>query len=484
MSTLTGTTLYLKQTAVSTFQYSTNNSTWLSTSFPITLGTADATLTFVTDLSFTTVNLATHYFVLGQNGQTIDGNYKTVTISSTNNGFRGLVRNSAKSNTTLKNIKVNVTGTSKLVCYAATSSNNNTTSEKKGTGWIAQNDYGFGATNNSITNCRVDSPYGTGDGQNGSNYTTIWYNSAGTLQSTTNTGYSRGGMIVGDGATVNIDKCIAFSSNGGTDGGGIIGADASGCIVTNCYSDIEVGHQAGGIIGPRAKWCTIQLCYSYARINSNGGGGIVGYSSTNTTVTKCYTTTFPSGNKTSVSQSIGGICGNSCSSITVSNCYSNTAGSSLGRYNAGIVAYSGSPTMVITNCYSTGTYNTSSAFNYPIAQQGTITNCYGANGTWVDATANSSLITNTGIWTDVSLNSTSVPWTLSDFSYNFYGSSSGTNVTTQSVSSLTDFYYVATYTYSIISISVNSGTAVATYSGISINSSTGALSFSGLSVGT
>ena len=70
MSTLTGTTLYMQQSGT-TIQYSTNNSTWTNVSaWPITLGTASATLTFTTDLSF---NTRTQYFIIGQASQTIDG---------------------------------------------------------------------------------------------------------------------------------------------------------------------------------------------------------------------------------------------------------------------------------------------------------------------------------------------------------------------------------------------------------------------------
>ena len=151
MSTLTGTTLYLKQTEASTFQYSTNNSTWLSASFPITLGTADATLTFVTDLSFIFIALKNYYFILGANGQTIDGNNKTITInanSSATRGFRGLVKNggysysgnviqgvTGRSNTTVKNIKL--VSYTYIAAFAATSTDT-TSSVKVGSGWIGQ----------------------------------------------------------------------------------------------------------------------------------------------------------------------------------------------------------------------------------------------------------------------------------------------------------------------------------------------------------
>ena len=413
MTTLTGTTLYLKQVST-TFSTSTDNSTWTTvTAWPITLATANATLTFTTALTLNTNT--SQYFIIGATGQTINGNYYTVGISVT--GFRGLVKNgnytynasgnitpsAGFSNSTIKNVIVNIL-LGKISCVASTTSASST---KYGNGWLCHLYYGYGTTGHTLFNCTSRS---------GTINPIHWYNSSDVLSSTSIGTYLTGG-------------CVA-------------GVYANNVTAYNCFSTTTIS-AGGGIFGEGATNCSAVSCYSSGAIS--GGGGIFGANITN------------------------------CSAL---NCYSSSNIASMG---AGIFTTSTNSTA--TNCYSLGTISTGS---YGILQTGVATNCYSTNGStkWIDASANASLDNSANSWTDISLNSTSVAWKLSDFSYNLYDSYSGTDVTTKSATTTLPTAASTTNTWSIVSISVNSGTAVATYSGISINSSTGELSFSGLASGT
>ena len=421
MSTLSGSTLYMKQSGT-TIQYSTDNSSWTNVgSWPITLGTASATLKFTTDLSFNSMN---QYFKMGAASQTIDGSYNIVYVNNVA-GYYGLVKNgdyaypgtsltsyiysqnNAYSNCTIKNISVMSVSSSLLAIANSGSTSEATGDNKPGPGWIAQIYYGLGATGNTIDFCSANAISNTG----------YWLKNGG---STASTGASLilGGSIVGYYSKVDLNRCCVIKSTTGYNGsycGALVAYGYSGTI-TNCFTDgmaSSVNSEAGLIAGSRCTSAKVYKSYSTGAIGSGNGGIFGSYSNT----------------------------------CLANNCYA------LGSYSG-----------TSNGVYAMPTSNTSS----------TTTKCYALNGgTWSDTTASSSLDNSGNDWTDVSLNSSTVAWKLSAFTRDLYSSSTGTNVT--SVTSILS----GTHTYYIVSISVNSGTAVATYTGISISSSTGTLTFSG-----
>ena len=241
-----------------------------------------------------------------------------------------------------------------------------------GGGWIAQSYFGKDAINNYIINCASDGPI-----------------------------ESFGGGIVGlyaaykDTATSTSLQVIGCNSTGiiNTSAGGIVGArcgygSGGSCIVEQCWSLGELSSNAGGIVGQFAGQnsgsVTISKCYSTGgpTLGNNSGGGIcgsfAGYQSGVVAVEKSYST----GN---IMQDGGGI-------------YGAFAGDTSGITSA-------------SNCYSSGTITTSGTGIFGSDKEtGVATNCYSANGSWSDSTANTNL---TGVpidgkpgntWSPVGLN--------------------------------------------------------------------------------
>lgn len=428
MTTLTGSTFYLQQ-SVATIQYSSNRTSWTTIStWPVTLATIDATLSFTTDLSF---SASSHYFIIGAANQTIDGSFNIVYVNNVTT-WEGLVKNGnygytgttisnplqslggSKANSSLKNIAVQAVGTNALpLAYASTGSILETTASnngKAGAGWLTHIYYGVGTTGHTIDYCCTNGP------------------------SKPNYWKRRDGLIIGPGG-------MGFNN-----GGCLIGNSGGNITVTRCFSSGTIGSFCGGI---------------FARGN-------------NGSITNCYTT---GSDMNGLQSNFGLVVGANVGNCVVRNTYSTAAITQGAGIFAGNANYSSA-----INCYTIGLSNTSPVGTKGIYSSGTgftITNCYTTNGAaWSDTTANTNLDNTTGVWTDISLGSNTVPWRLSVFTRNLYGSSTGSNVT--SVSNIIS----GSHTWSIVSISVNGGANVATYSGISINSSTGLLSFSGLSTGT
>jgi len=241
-----------------------------------------------------------------------------------------------------------------------------------GGGWLAQSYFGKDAINNYIINCASDGPI-----------------------------ESFGGGIVGlyaaykDTATSTSLQVIGCNSTGiiNTSAGGIVGArcgygSGGSCIVEQCWSLGELSSNAGGIVGQYAGQnsgsVTISKCYSTGgpTLGNNSGGGIcgsfAGYQSGVVAVEKSYST----GN---IMQDGGGI-------------YGAFAGDTSGITSA-------------SNCYSSGTITTSGTGIFGSDKEtGVATNCYSANGSWSDSTANTNL---TGVpidgkpgntWSPVGLN--------------------------------------------------------------------------------
>jgi hypothetical protein len=177
-------------------------------------------------------------------------------------------------------------------------------------------------------------------------------------------------------------------------------------IVTNCYSTGDIGSRSGGIFGSYSQ-ASATNCYSTGTINSDAGG-IFGYSSQGS-ASNCYSTG-------SIGNRAGGIFGQ------------NSSGSAFNCYSIGLTFGSGQ-----------GIGGSDPSY------------CYFTDGStnWLDSNANASL-NPLSAWTDIDLNSDTVPYLLSSFLNQqiLYDPSSGTNVVTKTaaVSTPTD------YTWSITSV--------------------------------
>lgn len=188
--------------------------------------------------------------------------------------------------------------------------------------------------------------------------------------------YSFGGHFDGNNHTVSglyinsIADRVGFF--GYTDGAEIKNLSVFGSEVST------TGHYAGGIAGFANSTiisgsnnnCNISLStpaststsYSYV-------GGIVGYSSSTTSITNSFNTGNVFSNSYSYTSNAGGIVGYSSSNMTITNCYnigdissstpSSFSYSSFSSYAGGIVGYSSSA-MNITNCYNMGDISSSS----------------------------------------------------------------------------------------------------------------------------
>ena len=131
-------------------------------------------------------------------------------------------------------------------------------------------------------------------------------------------------MYVGGIAGVNdgiITNCSAASSvTGSMYVGGIVGLLRSGSI-TNCHSSATVKGKecVGGVVGrteAEDEEAILIACSSTGDVSVtySRGGGVVGYSDTNTSITACYST-----GKVTGSRYTGGVAGGNYGSITA--CY-------------------------------------------------------------------------------------------------------------------------------------------------------------------
>lgn len=426
MSTLTGTTLYMQQSG-STIQYSTNNSTWTTvSSWPITLGTASATLRFTTDLS---LNSVSQYFIIGAISQTIDGSYNKVYINNVN-GYFGLVANggaytynattgdiipttNAFTNVTIQNIRLNSVNSS-LLAVATNNLTSNNTTNKLGTGWICQLYFGRIATTGtsgcSVINCNTNG----GTTSSSQNYTVYWTKSVR--------------------ANIGISSNI-YADNTGTTSGGCILGDYCTSNADNCYSTGTIGSYAGGIFGQySSRRCTVTKTRSTGSIGFYGGGIMGPYSGA--TITHCYSTG-------SIAEGAGGIAGEQAQILSVTSSYS--TGNMSGTTSGGIFGNAAGTSTSITRCYTTGSGTNPLTNSATTTKTRTYTT---SGGTWIDASASSAFVTNDGSWLDVSVNSTAVPWKLYTITSTLYDSSAGTNITTKSAS------LSGSYNWSIASISI------------------------------
>lgn len=197
---------------------------------------------------------------------------------------------------------------------------------------------------------------------------------------------------------------VNCSSNGdiSSNGGGIVGQGAGGSIggsltLRGCSSTGSIGLSAGGIAGYAAGGSygsmTCEKCWSTGSIASDGGGIFGAYPAVNqasAVAISCYSAGVIGNDGGGI---FGGYAGESIGLAQAQKCYSTGAiqgngGGIFARYAA-----EGSGTTTATNCYSYGSLATAGYGIYGVNQRSgaTSSNCYVANASWSDSSANTNL---------------------------------------------------------------------------------------------
>lgn len=335
-------TLYIRQ-ITGTTQHSTDQVNWTTiSSWPATITNTNATpasnilrVLFTTNLTFNNVS---NYFAAGSDGiqfgdTSLNANGTRPVITIAVNDYPGLIRNgtgitNGNANVYIYNLVVDGTGYQTSL----------------GGGWIGQEYYGQGKTNNFIVNC--------------GSYGTI-------------TGFGGGivGQAGGSSGELTIRRC---SSYGAVEqyAGGIAGQSAGylGSITCEqCWSEGAIGSNSGGIFGSyggKQGYAIATKCYSIGTIGTDGGG--------------IY----------------GDYAGESIGQAMSQNCYSR---GSIGTNAGGIFGSSAGAGLAIVvsavNCYSSGSLGTGAGGIYGASKDpvATTTSCYSANGSWNSTTAQSTL---------------------------------------------------------------------------------------------
>lgn len=344
-------TIYIRDNA-GTVEYRINDGLWNSVSFALYINNINADpannilkVIFTTNITVSNWNdnfwAGTDGIQFGSKSLNADGSRPTITVNNAPkyrgvflNGVGGVSPSNGYNHIYIYNLNVVATGTSTL---------DDGTYNGYG-GWVAGAQFGRGATNNCIVNCSSDGPIGD----------------------------SNGGIIGSYAGTASGSVVVRGCSSSGSmtqKSGGIAGeyaGSSSGSITCDqCFSTGTIGNFAGGIFGDYAGdsgSATASKCYSTGTIGGNGGGiyGRYGGNNGSAVATKCY--------------SLGTI-----------------AADAGGIYGLGAASDSGSSSA--SNCYSKGAITTSGTGIYGSgkAAGGTTANCYSANGSWSDATANTSL---------------------------------------------------------------------------------------------
>jgi hypothetical protein len=328
------------------------------------------TISIITDITIsdTTTGVGKYaYFISSSEYITYDGGEKTITISNVTD-YPGLIQNgldfeNGYSNITVQNINSALSGSSTLANSG---------------GWICQNYFSKGVSNNLVNNC-----YNSGAVNNsycggicGRNFA---QSGNATIKKCSNTGFINnfgsggicGGYSGNTSGTVSITNCSNAGTIGDIVNGGICGTNTGYNLgkvsITRCSNTgIISGNYAGGICGDNAI-VSLTSCSNTGLISGTGSGGItgseVGYNNNNLcSIINCYNT----GNITG--SNAGGITGsevgynNSATytpNILIQNCYSlaniaTTCGGICGGTEGS--TYSNIPIVNITNCYTS--YNT------------------------------------------------------------------------------------------------------------------------------
>jgi hypothetical protein len=124
----------------------------------------------------------------------------------------------------------------------------------------------------------------------------------------------------------------------GNGGGGITGNETQNTTIINCYSTGAISDNGGGICGQNYINSTITNCYSTGSIGSNAGG-IVGRSSVTVTITNCYSVG-------AIAVGAGGIIGPTSNAYTIAHCYT------VGTTSGGQGYIIGGSASVPATCYS------------------------------------------------------------------------------------------------------------------------------------
>jgi hypothetical protein len=464
--------------------------------WPVTLNNSsnpsqNVNVNITNDLTLTTLN---HYFIMGSNNITFDGQNNKVIINGVTN-YLGLIENgvniftNGKNNIIIQNLGVETTNNSSLLDNA---------------GWIGHEFMNINTSGCQVINCyssgRISGDYAGG---------IFGSQSIGTATNCYSTGAISGndaGGIFGSNSSGTVTNCYSSGDIIGFGAGGIFGPSLS-CTATNCYSTGDIsGLRAGGIFGDSSSG-TVTNCYSSGAISGGNSGGIFGAFSSGT-ATNCYSLGAISGdyaggifgsNSSFTSKATncyssgdisgtwaGGISGPNSTGCTATNCYS--TGDISGENSGGIFGFSvGSVTA--KNCYSTGAISGNDAggiFGYSSSGSGISQNCYSANGSWIDSAASSALqnaptyspefIQGT-IWIDFNLSATNIPWSLGSFNGPIYNP----NTINRNVSGTTGSGIITTgVEYQIIDVN-NTLYDTNNFTGIT---NTGDITFTGLTNGT
>lgn len=330
---------------------------------------------FTTDI--TLVNTYDHFICstdgiqFGSESLKNDGTRPIITIDGVVD-YPGLIQNGNDINNGYDNIYVfnlDVRAINGSTLYA---------SEGPGSGWVCQQYFGKGASNNYIINCSSDGPInflcggivGPYSGNESGQLTIIGCSSSGIID------FDAGGIIgsnCGSNGNVIIESCWSTGEISDTNAGGITGPNLNNATINNCYSTGNItGENAGGIAGDNCgnvDNVNINNCYSTGNISGFSSGGIVGALANNVNITNCYTTgrvvdsTYsPPG----TNNSNGAICGfnNEVNNIIINNCYTSGIVDNNGYFNG---KDSNNYSVTINNSFSEaqsgtpGTWNTTNA---------------------------------------------------------------------------------------------------------------------------
>lgn len=215
-------------------------------------------------------------------------------------------------------------------------------------------------------------------------------------------------------------------------GGGIVGESAgssSGSLtLRGCSSSGSIGDYAGGIAGHYAGYnsgsVTCEKCWSTGTIGLEAGGifgDFAGTGSGSATATQCYS-------EDSIGQDGGGIFGsNGGEGLGVAiaqKCYSlGSIGTGAGGIFGLRAGYNSGSTSA-TNCYSKGSIATTGNGIFGSEKEnGTTAQCYTANGSWSDSTADSSLTgvpDSSGVGTTWVKKGSNQPYELNDMGFTPY----------------------------------------------------------------
>jgi len=435
--------------------------------WPVTLiGIASITITVSGTITFTSAN---NYFIIGSNNVVIEGANNVIDVSGVTN-YHGLALNvsTLSYNLTIRNLGITTSGGSTL-----------TNAYTYNAGWFVSGENYANGSHADVSNC-----YSTGViiqigggifGQNCQGTATNCY-------STGSIGGSSGGIFGAD-CSGNTTNC--YSTGGiGASAGGIFGANSRG-TATNCYSTGSIsGLKAGGIFGPydssANNTSSATKCFSTGNITGTQAGGIFAYINghvgefpshiINISATNCFSTGLIS------SVNGGGIVGTAVDggTYTATNCYSTGNGLPGDYGNGQIFGITGSNANIYAiNCYGAGTSPNGICGNNYSGNPLTITNCYNANGSWSDTTANANL-TGTGgslgvigtTWTSVL--SANTPYKLTAFNASQYNPTSasiliGASYISSSGSALFNNFYKI-YNSGSATVAINSSIGTLTYS--------------------